>query len=193
MIVQQSASQNIEARISGFRLADMYTRQIANAFSGTVESQAPRDTGWMAGAASRMIKSAQPGRISYKVGPFSELGNPRKRAPRNTIRAFLEDYPQYRDRTLVKTKTNKPRKRLRRKPFPGAWHFLSAEAKNKLKALRRAGMYGTDGPSPRYWQAIVEYRVPGMGGNMGGDDFLEDAYIVAYAASIVLERNVFGK
>ena len=186
--VVQSALPEIQTRIAGLKTADQHVKQVADAFSSTVQARAPKDTGWMSSTASETVKL----RSGYGVGPFDKLGRPRSRAPRGAIRQFLEDYPQYAYR-LGKTKSGKQRVRRRRRAFPSAWHFLSSEAKIKLRDLRRAGMYGMDGPSPRYWQAIQEMRVPGNGGNMGGVDFTSDAYAAAAMLVDVLEKIVFGK
>lgn len=188
-----SAGPEIARRVAGLKQADAFARQVATAFSSTVQAGAPKETGWMAGAASKLDKSGQPGRIRYTVGPYSELGSPRRSAPRNTIRQFLEDYPQYASRASALTKAGKPRKARRRRPFPNAWHFLSAEAKDRLRSLRRAGMYGMDGPAPRYWQAIQERQVPGRSGARGGVDFLTPAYAAAQAMATGMEKTVFGR
>ena len=188
-----NAGPEIASRARALGGADALAREIAAAFSRTVQVQAPRETGWMVGAASQLDKSGQPGRTRYTVGPYSELGSPRRSSPRNTIRKFLEDYPQYASRASALTKAGKPRKVRRRRPFPNAWHFLSAEAKDRLRALRRAGMYGTDGPAPRYWQAIQERQVPGRSGARGGVDFLTPAYAAAAAMATGMERTVFGR
>lgn len=187
-----NAGPEIAKRVAGLGQADAFARQIATAFSSTVRTQAPRETGWMVGAASQLDRSGQPGRSRYTVGPYSELGSPRRSSPRNTIRKFLEDYPQYASRVSQTTKAGKPRKVRRRRPFPNAWHFLSAEAKDRLRALRRAGMYGMDGPAPRYWQAIQERQVPGRSGARGGVDFLTPAYAAAHAMATGRARTVFG-
>jgi len=186
--VTDLAGPQIAQRIAGFKLADQHVKQMADNFSTVIKAVAPRDTGWMVSTASETTKLGS----GYAVGPFSKLGNPRSRAPKGTIRQFLEDYPQYAYRA-GKTKSGKQRVKRRRRAFPSAWHFLSAEAKRKLRDLRRAGMYGMDGPSPRYWQAVQENRVPGRGGQMGGVDYLTDAYMTAYIFSKILEKNVFGR
>jgi len=183
-----SAANEIKKRSTSLARADEGLRVLTSSFMFTLQAEAPRDTGWMASSMATIEKT----RGGYGVAPYSKIGAPSNRAPRNTIRAFLEDYPQYRERTRVKTKSNKPRKRLNRKAFPSAWYFLPAEAKRKLAALRRAGLYGMSGPSPRYWQAIVEGRVPSISGGMRGDDFLEEAYAAAYMMSIIFARNIFG-
>ena len=197
MIVRMTSPVNagpeIAKRATALKQADSFARSVATAFSSTVQAGAPKETGWMVGAASKLDKSGQPGRTRYTVGPYSELGNPRRSAPRNTIRQFLEDYPQYASRASQTTKAGKPRKVRRRRPFPNAWHFLSAEAKDRLRALRRAGMYGMDGPAPRYWQAIQERQVPGRSGARGGVDFLTPAYAAAQAMATGMERTVFGR
>lgn len=183
-----SAAGHIKERATAFARADEGLRILTGSFMYTLQAEAPRDTGWMAQSMATIEKT----RHGYGVSPYVKIGAPSKSSPRGTIRAFLEDYPQYRDRTRVHTKTGKPRKRLRRKPFPSAWHFLPAEAKRKLAALRRAGLYGMHGPAPRYWQAVAEHRVPGMTGRMGGDDFLEEAYAAAYVMSVIFAKNIFG-
>jgi len=188
VVVQQSALPEISARVAGLKTADQHVKRVAEAFSSTVQTKAPKDTGWMSSTASEVEKR----RSGYAVGPFDKLGRPRSRAPKGTIRQFLEDYPQYAYRA-GRTKSGKQRVRRRRRAFPSAWHFLSSEAKTKLRDLRRAGMYGMEGPSPRYWQAIQEMRVPGNGGAMGGVDFTSDAYAAAAALVAVLEKSVFGK
>ena len=188
MSVADQAGPQIAARIAGLKTADKQVKQMADNFSTAVQAWAPRDTDWMVSTASEVTKTAS----GYAVGPFDKLGRPRTRSPKNTIRQFLEDYPQY-AYGMGKTKSGKQRVKRRRRAFPGAWHFLSREAKIKLRDLRRAGMYGMDGPSPRYWQAIQEMRVPGNGGQMGGTDFLTAAYETAYITAAYLEKNVFGR
>lgn len=188
MSVVDQAGPQIAARIAGLKTADNQVKQMADNFSTVVQAMAPRDTGWMVSTASEVTKVTS----GYAVGPFDKLGRPRTRSPKNTIRQFLEDYPQY-AYGMGKTKSGKQRVKRRRRAFPGAWHFLSREAKIKLRDLRRAGMYGMDGPSPRYWQAIQEMRVPGNGGQMGGRDFSTAAYQTAYIFAAILEKNVFGR
>jgi hypothetical protein len=188
MTVPVSAENEIRKRASSFARDNDELRILTNSFLFTLQAEAPRDTGWMA---SRMAVIERTPR-GYGVSPYTKIGAPSKSSPRGTIRQFLEDYPQYRGRTKVFTKAGKPRKRLRRKPFPNAWHFLSADAKRKLAALRRSGLYGMSGPSPRYWQAVSEFRVPTAAGSMSGDEFLTLAYKAAHAMSIVMARNVFG-
>ena len=197
MIVRMTSPVNagpeIAKRAAALKGADSFARSVATAFSSTVQAGAPKETGWMVDAASQLDRSGQPGRSRYTVGPYSELGSPRRSSPRNTIRKFLEDYPQYASRASQTTKAGKPRKVRRRRPFPNAWHFLSAEAKARLRSLRRAGMYGTDGPAPRYWQAIQERQVPGRSGVRGGVDFLTPAYAAAAAMATGRARTVFGR
>lgn len=192
VVVQQTALPQITERVAGLKTADRETKRLADSFSTVVQAMAPRDTGWMVTTASEVVSSGGPGRMRYAVGPFEKLGSPRSRAPRGTISKFLEDYPEYAYKKGM-LRSGKRRTRRRRREFPSAWHFLSSAAKRKLRDLRRAGMYGMDGPSPRYWQAIQEMRVPGNGGQMGGRDFLTDAYAAAYMFSVLLERNVFGR
>lgn len=188
VVTQQSALPQITQRVAALGTADREVKRMADSFSTVVQAMAPRETGWMVSAASEVVTT----RSGYAVGPFDKLGKPRTGAPRGTIRRFLEDYPEYAYK-MGKTKSGKQRVRRRRRAFPGAWHFLSASAKRKLRDLRRAGAYGMDGPSPRYWQAVQEMRVPGNGGQMGGRDFLTDAYAAAYIFSVLLEKNVFGQ
>ena len=188
MSVVDQAGPQIADRITSFKTADQDLKKMASVFALSVQADAPRDTGWMASTASEVIKITS----GYAVGPFDKLGRPRTKSPKNTIRQFLEDYPQY-AYGMGRTKSGKQRVKRRRRAFPGAWHFLSREAKIKLRDLRRAGMYGMDGPSPRYWQAIQEMRVPGNGGQMGGTDFLTAAYQTAYIFAAILEKNVFGR
>jgi hypothetical protein len=183
-----SAEDEIRRRSIALSRADEGLRILTGTFMFTLQSEAPRDTGWMASSMATIEKTSR----GYGVSPYTKIGAPSARSPRNTIRDFLEDYPQYRNRTRVKTKAGKPRKRLNRKRFPYAWYFLSNEAKRRLAALRRAGLYGMSGPSPRYWQAISEHRVPSASGGMRGDDFLEEAYAAAYTMSLVFAKNIFG-
>lgn len=183
--VVESALPEIASRVTALKNADREAKRIADSFSTVVQAMAPRDTGWMVTTASEVTKTNK----GYAVGPFDKLGRPRSRAPKGTIRRFLEDYPEY----AYKGKAGQTKKRRKRRAFPGAWHFLSAEAKRKLRDLRRAGAYGMDGPSPRYWQAIQELRVPGNGGAMGGRDFLTSAYQAAYILATLYEKNVFGR
>ncbi len=187
------AGPEITKRVAALKQSDDMVKRVAGMFSGVVQANAPKETGWMVGAASKLDKSGQPGRSRYTVGPYSELGSPRSSSPRNTIRKFLEDYPQYASRASALTKAGKPRKARRRRPFPNAWHFLSAEAKAHLRLLRRAGAYGMDGPAPRYWQAIQERQVPGRSGARGGMDFLTPAYAAAAAMAAGMEKTVFGR
>jgi hypothetical protein len=189
--VTDLAGPQIEQRISGFKLADNLTNQMAREFAAVAADRAPRDTGWLI-EASTEINRAGGGKIGYTVGPFSKLGNPRSRAPKGTIKKFLEDYPQYAYR-MGKTKSVKQRVKRRRRAFPSAWHFLSNEAKLKLRDLRRSGMYGMSGPSPRYWQAVQENRVPGQGGQMGGVNYVTLGYIAAYNIVDYVKRTIFGQ
>lgn len=186
VVIAESALPEVTLRIASLGTADQRVKEMANNFSTVVQEMAPRDTGWMVTTASETVKTNR----GYAVGPLDKLGRPRSRSPKNTIRQFLEDYPQY---AYGYGKSGRKKTRRRRRAFPGAWHFLSSEAKNKLRDLRRAGMYGMDGPSPRYWQAIQELRVPGNGGQMGGRDFLTNAYATAHIFAALLEKNVFGR
>lgn len=192
VVVQSSALPEITERIAGLRSGDREVKKMADNFSTVVQAMAPRDTGWMVTTASEVVSFGGPGRSRYGVGPFEKLGAPRKKAPKGTIAKFLEDYPEYAHRKGL-TKSGKQRVRRRRREFPSAWNFLSGNAKRKLRDLRRAGMYGMDGPSPRYWQSVQEMRVPGRDGVMSGSDFLSSAYAAAYMLSVLLEKNVFGR
>lgn len=183
-----SAMNEIGHRSQSLARADEGVRILTSSFMFTLQAEAPRDTGWMASSMATIERTNR----GYGVSPYEKIGEPRSSAPRNTIRAFLEDYPQYRDRARVMTRRNKPRKRLNRKPFPSAWYFLSADAKRRLAALRRAGLYGMSGPSPRYWQAIAENRVPSRSGGFRGDDYLDQAYRAAHAMSLIFAKNIFG-
>lgn len=188
VVTTDLAGPQITQRLAGFKLADNLTSQMAREFSSIVVNMAPKDTGWMMTTASEVVKL----KSGYAVGPFDKLGRPRTRAPKNTISKFLEDYPQY-AYAKGKTKSGKQRVRRRRRAFPGAWHFLSREAKIKLRDLRRAGMYGMDGPSPRYWQAIQEMRVPGNGGQMGGKDYVTLSYLAVHLFVPYVKKTVFGQ
>jgi len=79
------------------------------------------------------------------VGPYSEMGDPRREAPRGTIKEFLQDYPQYYERGW---------KRKVGWPPSQAWWILPYEGKRQLDWSRSAGMYGgaVDGKViPAYW------------------------------------------
>ncbi len=107
------AGPEITKRVAALKQSDDMVKRVAGMFSGVVQANAPKETGWMVGAASKLDKSGQPGRSRYTVGPYSELGSPRSSSPRNTIRKFLEDYPQYASRASALTKAGKPRKARR--------------------------------------------------------------------------------
>lgn len=101
----------------------------------------PRDTGHMA---SVFLHSEGPrwlplgndypaGAMVFSVGNMRQVGNA-SRAPRGTIKAFLDDHPEYK----------MARNRARRGPFrpSQAWWILPQRAKDMLQRERQAGKYG---------------------------------------------------
>jgi len=107
-----------------------YTDQLGESLRSAVAAQVPVATGNMAQKLLRYRVRRQGGTTWIYLGDASQLGNP-GRAPRGTIRAFLQDYPQY-----------KLRGKKRRFQERQAWWMLSLPAKRKLQELRMAGQYG---------------------------------------------------
>lgn len=65
--------------------------------------------------------------FEFGVGNADKMGNP-NRAPRNTIKEFLSDFPEFKRKTGVTSRY--------------AWWALPPEAKKRLESARRQGLYG---------------------------------------------------
>lgn len=96
--------------------------------------------------------------VGIGVGPFKELGNPNRKAPKGTIAEYIRDHPEARDRSQG--------------AWGGrmAWWSLADEDKANIDELRESGRYGgsQDGKIvPAYWSAHQEGRVPGVNSTIG--------------------------
>lgn len=145
--------------------------KVADVFQGTLVAEAPRKTGLLVLNASVRDERGAHGtdRYSVSVGPFSRLGYPTDKAPSGRIKSFVNAHKK--DREIRGTMP----------PVPSAaWWYLTQKGKGTLLADRLAGKYGMAGGKPRYWQALVDARVPDkFGGMRPKQTFLEDAHLAA--------------
>lgn len=92
------------------------------------------------------------------AGPISKVGDPTRKAPKGTIKAFLKGFPKFKLKYYVSGFSSRM-----------AWHYLSDEAKQTLDFYRAQGAYGgaqnPHGIVPAYWGSLVKNAVPGSRGN----------------------------
>ena len=155
-----------------------FSRRVVDAFASTVDTAAPRDTGFMAARMSTVRQIRGAGSVDgYGAGAYSLIGNPKDRATPRTIASFIKANPKMRgSRPVVSS---------------GAWWTLTPEGKDKLRNSRRHGAYG--GSKPAYWYAIASGLVPNaVGGTLTPNIFVDLAIDFANAERAVLARGYFG-
>ena len=155
-----------------------FSRSVVGVFAETIESIAPRDTGFMVARMSTVRQIRTGSSIEgYGAGAYSLVGDPSVSAKRGTIASFIKNYPRLRGR------------------FPlfssGAWWTLTPEGKDSIRAARRYGAYG--GPKPAYWYSIARGLVPNaVGGTLTQNDFVSPAIDAANRYRRVAAAWVFG-
>lgn len=109
-----------------------YIRDMAKDAQAIIQVTAPSDSGQMVRNLSTLtdLREGERG-FEIGLGDRSKVGNENIPAPRGTIQAFLDDYPQFRKRPQYRT-GGKER----------AWWDLPRAGKEKLESLRKAGLYG---------------------------------------------------
>lgn len=156
-----SASTVMFARGKMLAMHRDFSRSAVGVFADTIESTAPRSTGFMAGRISTVRQIRVGGAIAgYGAGAYSLIGDPSNAAKRGTITSFIKNYPKLRGSRPLSSS--------------GAWWALTSEGKERLQTTRRYGAYG--GPKPAYWYAIVRGLVPNaVGGTLPQNDFVTPA------------------
>lgn len=155
------ASTIMFARTKMLAMHRDFSRSVVGVFAETIESTAPRSTGFMATRLSTVRQIRTGGAISgYGAGAYSLVGDPSNAAKRGTITSFIKNYPKLRGSRPMSSS--------------GAWWTLTTEGKERLQTTRRYGAYG--GPKPAYWYAIVRGLVPNaVGGTLPENDFVSPA------------------
>ena len=140
--------------------------KLASLIRKNIVEQAPSSSGNLKRAllnAQFRYESLGPGNFSIRVTNRSRLGTDTDSAPRGTIAAFLDKYPQFR---VKYRKTKKPQGRdiygrytrrvFERVPPAQAWWRLSAQAKAVLERERKRGRFGGESAlaasrAPYFW------------------------------------------
>lgn len=155
-----------------------FSRRVIEAFSGVIETTAPRDTGYMATYVSAPSFISSDGEfVGYGAGSYDRIGDPGKRAKKGTIKTFVKDYPNLRGhRPMIST---------------AAWWYLSKAGKDKLRSSRLHDSYG--GGKPAYWYAIARGLVPdASGGTLPANIFVDYAVDFANSERQILAKLYFG-
>lgn len=155
-----------------------FSRAVVQEFASMIDSQAPRDTGFMAQRMSTVRQIRGAGSVDgFGAGAYSLIGDPSDPAPRGTITAFI--------------KANKKMRGSIPLGPQGAWWTLTPEGKDKLRNSRRHGSYG--GSKPTYWHAIVSGNVPNaVGGRLAPHIFVDYAIDFANNEREYLAKAYFG-
>jgi hypothetical protein len=122
-------------------------RQLAHGSARALSQSVPDPGGFL----SRVIGQVEnPSPDRYGVGSIRLLGDPDKKAPKNTIKNFLKWYRSQSGRKYY------PRKRPHKIRFNQkfAWHYLDQRQKEQLSLIRyAANRFGGSG-QPRYWPQL---------------------------------------